>query len=393
MRGLVQRVRRSDPDAANALAVISAFDELTASQSSLRELASAAAQFADCTVLVTDLWNARAVQVSSEGVFEDDPSIEPVETELPAYGAVEVDGALVAAVQTAGGAVGLVRLESIDKQWRDLDFMVAERLAASVAIDATKVHQQGLADSRLDPGALVQLVTPGLADPQVQLALTRAQLPADRELVAMAVQSRTDAVGPQVAGRLLADALSAGDCIARTATVDRFALVVAVDGPALRQAIDALGQTSWPAAAALSVGLGTTGQARDLPASWSQAVQTVALIAPPERGVAVSAYGDLGAIALLGRLPAQDVEALPDILVLRQLEATDPLDVQLLELYCETGSMRTVAQRAHMHHSSVDYRLKRIGKALDIDLGTSTGRLRALLAVKLLRVARVRPPS
>ena len=42
---------------------------------------------------------------------------------------------------------------------------------------------------------------------------------------------------------------------------------------------------------------------------------------------------------------------------------------------------------------AVDYRLKRIGKALDIDLGTSTGRLRALLAVKLLRVARVRPPS
>ena len=68
MRGLVQRVRRSDPDAANALAVIAAFDELTASQSPLEELASAAAQLADCSVLVTDLWNGRAVQVTADGV-------------------------------------------------------------------------------------------------------------------------------------------------------------------------------------------------------------------------------------------------------------------------------------------------------------------------------------
>jgi sugar diacid utilization regulator len=393
MRGLVQRVRRSDPDAANALAVIAAFDELTASQSPLEELASAAAQLADCSVLVTDLWNGRAVQVTADGVTEDDPTIEPVELDLPAYGAVEVDGALLAAVQTAGGAVGLVRLESIDKQWRDLDFMVAERLAASVAIDATKVHQQGLADSRLDPGALVQLITTGLSEPQLQLALTRAQLPADRELVAMAVQSRNEAVGPQVAGRLLVQALGSAECIARTATVDRFALVVAVDGPALRDAVAGLGQRTWPVAAALSVGFGSAGSPRDLPASWNQAVQTVALIAPPERGVAVSAYGDLGALALLGRLPATEVEALPDIVALRQLESADPLDIQLLESYCESGSMRTVAQQNHMHHSSVDYRLKRIGKALNIDLGTSTGRLRALLAVKLLRVARVRLPS
>ena len=143
----------------------------------------------------------------------------------------------------------------------------------------------------------------------------------------------------------------------------------------------------------MSVGLGGPGPARDLPSSWNQAVQTVALIAPPDRGVAVSFYSDLGALALLGRLPAQEVDALPDIVALRQLESADPLDLQLLELYCESGSMRTVAQQAHMHHSSVDYRLKRIGKTLDVDLGTSTGRLRALLAVKLLRVARVRRPA
>ena len=389
MRGLVQRVRRSDPDVASALAVISAFDTLIASQADIVTLASTAAGLADCTVEVSDLWNARMVRVDANGPDGEPARLGQVEEDLPAYGAVEVDGALFAAVQTAAGAIGLVRLSAVDRVWRDVDFMVAERLAASVAIDAMKVHQDGLAASRIDPGALVQLVATGLDDAHVQVALTRTQLPGDRPLVAFAVQSGTEAVGPQVAGQLLADLLRAGEVVARTAVVDSFGLVVAVDGVDLRRLLHRLSETAV-SAGSLVVGVGTAGPARHLPTSWSQAVQALAFVPVPARGTGVAAYADLGALALLGRLSTEDVAALDDIRALRELEEADPLDVRLLEMYCESTSMRTVAQRAHMHHSSVDYRLKRIGRTLGIDLSSGAGRLRVLLAVKLLRIGQAR---
>ncbi len=391
MRGLVQRVRRTDPDAANSLAVISHFDDLNAQQASLADLLCAAAGVAACSVVAWDLLNARTIRTSSEGELTSPDEPAPVGHVLPSYGAVEINGDLVVSINTAFGSIGMIRLESIEKQWRDIDFMVAERLAASVAIEATKYQQQTLAESRMDPAALVQLVTAGLDEAQVQLALSRVPFPTDRNLIAIAVRSRKDTVGPQVAARLVVETLTEAHLTARSATIDALGLVIALDAPNLLEVINDYCASSAALGTSLSIGVGSAGHARLLPQSWVHAMQACALVTPHGDDDVVSAFNDLGALALISRLPSDEVEALPDIVQLRELQAVEPLDVQLLELYCETASMRTVAQYAHMHHSSVDYRLKRIGKLLGIDLGSSTGRLRALLAVKLLRVMQAKP--
>lgn len=391
MRGLVQRVRRTDPDAAESLAVIGRFDELNAEQASLSELVSAGAMLAVCSITVWDLLNARTLKVTSEGVVTSPPEVASLIRELPTYGALEVDGDLYVSIHTAAGAIGLIKFESIEHQWRDLDYMVAERLAASVAIEATKFQQQILAKSRVEPAALVQLVTKGLEDAQIQLALSRAQLPKDRNLTAIAIRSRTETIGTHVAARIVAEALMAIDIPARAATLESLGLVIAGESSQVQEAIDAYVKSTALPPTSLSVGVGTAGPARLLPQSWVHAAQAFALVTPHGDGNSVSAFHELGALALIGRLPIDEVDALADMVHLRRLFAEDPYDVQLLELYCETASMRTVAQYAHMHHSSIDYRLKRIGKTLGIDLGSPTGRLRALLAVKLLRVAQTRP--
>ncbi len=386
MRGLVQRVRRTDPDAANSLAVISRFDDLNAQQATLDELACAAADLASCSVMVWDLLNGRAMGATSSCEIVVPNLDAPIGYDVPEYGAVEIEGYLFAAIHTAAGSIGIIRLDSIEHQWRDVDFMVAERLAASIAIEATKHQQQILAENRIEPAALVHLVTSGLDEAQVQLALARAQLPTDRPVTAIAVRSRKDAVGPNVAARLVAEALVSAQIPARATCVDTLGLVIAVDTSDISRIIETHCDEASLAGTSLSIGVGTPGHARSLPQSWIHAVQACALVTSHGDVNCVSAFNDLGALALISRLPSDEVEALPDIARLRAIAATEPQDVQLLELYCETASMRTVAQHAHMHHSSVDYRLKKIGTTLGIDLGSPTGRLRALLAVKLLRV-------
>jgi sugar diacid utilization regulator len=391
MRGLVQRVRRTDPDAAESLAVIGTFDELNAQQASLDALVSAGANISACTVIAWDLLNARTLSAMSDGVISVPQDAPPIDRELPSYGALEIDGDLYVSIHTASGSIGLIRFAAIEQQWRDLDYMVAERLAASVAIEATKFQQQLLTERRIEPTALVQLISSGLDDAQLQLALSRAQLPTDRNLTAIAVRSRTDAIGPHVAARIVAEAFLSVEIPARATTIENLGLVIAGETPDVQVIIDDYCDAASLPATSLSIGVGTPGPARLLPQSWIQAAQAFALVTPHGDGNSVSAFNDLGALALISRLPAEEVNALPDILHLRRIYADDPYDVQLLELYCETASMRTVAQHAHMHHSSVDYRLKRIGKALGINLGSPTGRLRALLAVKLLRVEQARP--
>lgn len=386
MRGLVQRVRRADPDAARSIAVISHFDDLNARQAPLQELARAAAEMTASTVLVWDLLNARSVVMTSDAAPSVTTDSAPIRHELPQYGAIEIQGNLYVSIQTAAGSIGVIRLEKREQEWHDFDFMVAERLAASVAIEATRVQHQQVAEARMDPASLVQLVTTGLDQADVQLALTRAQLPADCKLLVIIVRSRRDVIGPHVAARLVVEGLSASGILARATTIDALGLVVAAHAPGIQDTLMKLCESSEFGDMSLSLGMGTFQNPSNLSQSWEQAVQALNLVSPRGDANTLSVFNDLGALALIGRIPPADVEALPDIAHLRQMVAADPLDLQLLEIYCETASMRMVAQYTHMHHSSVDYRLKRIAKILGFDLGSPSGRLRALLAVKLLRV-------
>jgi DNA-binding PucR family transcriptional regulator len=66
--------------------------------------------------------------------------------------------------------------------------------------------------------------------------------------------------------------------------------------------------------------------------------------------------------------------------------ANNPEDLETLDAYCHTGSLRRAADLLHLHHSSVARRLEQLGKTLDIDLTEPTGLLRARLALTTRRL-------
>jgi DNA-binding PucR family transcriptional regulator len=66
--------------------------------------------------------------------------------------------------------------------------------------------------------------------------------------------------------------------------------------------------------------------------------------------------------------------------------AGSPDDLETLDVYCATGSLRRAADLLHLHHSSVARRLEQIGKALDIELTEPTGLMRARLALTAWRL-------
>ncbi|GAA1089695.1 helix-turn-helix domain-containing protein [Kitasatospora arboriphila] len=57
--------------------------------------------------------------------------------------------------------------------------------------------------------------------------------------------------------------------------------------------------------------------------------------------------------------------------------AACPDDLETLDAYCATGSLRRATEFLHLHHGSVARRVEQIGRALGIDLGGPAGRLRA----------------
>lgn len=56
-------------------------------------------------------------------------------------------------------------------------------------------------------------------------------------------------------------------------------------------------------------------------------------------------------------------------------------DMEVLDAYCATGSLRRAADLLHLHHSSVARRLEPTAKTLGIELTEPTGLMRARLAL------------
>ncbi|WP_238413008.1 helix-turn-helix domain-containing protein [Saccharothrix deserti] len=63
-----------------------------------------------------------------------------------------------------------------------------------------------------------------------------------------------------------------------------------------------------------------------------------------------------------------------------------PEDLDTLDAYCATGSLRRAADLLHLRHSSVARRLEQLGKTLGIELTEPTGLIRARLALTAWRL-------
>jgi hypothetical protein len=72
-------------------------------------------------------------------------------------------------------------------------------------------------------------------------------------------------------------------------------------------------------------------------------------------------HPDLGALALLAQVPTESLRANADVAAVAELS---PEDLESLDAYCATGSLRKAADLLHLHHSSVSRRLEQI--SLDV---------------------------
>ncbi len=116
--------------------------------------------------------------------------------------------------------------------------------------------------------------------------------------------------------------------------------------------------------------------------SWQQARTALRFTTPREP---VVRHTDLGALALLAEVPRETARDNADVAAIARI-AHDGEDMETLDTYCATGSLRRAADLLHLHHSSVARRLEQISKTLDIDLTAPTGLTRVRLALTAWRL-------
>jgi DNA-binding PucR family transcriptional regulator len=93
-------------------------------------------------------------------------------------------------------------------------------------------------------------------------------------------------------------------------------------------------------------------------------------------------FAALGALSTLARIPAEVVDADPDVRAIHKISASGG-DLEVLAAYCATGSLQQAAELLYLHHSSVARRLQTVSRRLGLDLGQPHNRLRAEVALIL----------
>ncbi|MFI6601327.1 helix-turn-helix domain-containing protein [Nonomuraea sp. NPDC050536] len=152
-------------------------------------------------------------------------------------------------------------------------------------------------------------------------------------------------------------------------------------------AVDAVLTT--PAVSALPdgarVGIGPELPGLRVAESWAGARTALRFTGPHDR---VVRWTDLGALALFAGLPPAAIEELPDVRAARRLGDEALAAVRAL---CVAGSVRAAATAVHLHHSSMAARIARAESVLGFSLADSAGRLRAHLALALVRLSATEP--
>jgi hypothetical protein len=103
--------------------------------------------------------------------------------------------------------------------------------------------------------------------------------------------------------------------------------------------------------AGVRAGIGAGDHADHPDRSWREARTALRFTTPREP---VIRYADLGALALLAEIPRQAARDNADVArIARLADGPDSGDLETLDAYCATGSLRRAADLLHLHHSSV----------------------------------------
>ncbi|WP_410652977.1 PucR family transcriptional regulator [Amycolatopsis sp. cmx-4-54] len=341
MEALAARLSHLDPDVEGAIRVVMFYDTLMRRRVDLPALARATAGLAECVAGIRLHSTGRTLRMAPDG-REAGPASAPASiTE-----AITLDDEEI-------GTVWLEREGAPDA----LDEAVLDRLAIAVA---TVVERYGPARTTMADPALVELVISADGDDAARTrALRLLGFPADAPIRVVAVRSGLplEKIGSLICpGRPVkaASLTDVGIILATAVDPDRFPEDVRAG----------IGETACPHR------------------SWQDA-RTALRFTTARRPVIH--YGDLGALALLARIPEEDTRANADVVAISKL-AADPEDLRTLDAYCATGSVRQAADSLHLHHSSVARRLTQIGRSLGVDLTDPLGLTRARLALTAWRL-------
>lgn len=341
MEALAARLPHLDSHAQGAIRVVTFYDTLMRRRVDLPALARASSGLAGCVAGLRLHGTGRVTRTAPDG------------------------GQVAGPARHASVTVPIVLdEEEIGTVWLErpgppgpLDEVLLERFALAVA---AVVERYGPARTTMADPALVELAISSGADEAARArALRLLGFPADAPVRVAAVRSRLplDQVGHLVCPDRLVKAATLADV-----------------GVLLATTLD-------PARFPQGVRAGV-GAAKSPELSWREARVALRFTGPREP---VVRHSDLGALALLAEIPRDVSRRNPDVAAIARV-ADSPEELETLEAYCASGSLRRAAGLLHLHHSSVARRVDQLGKTLGIDLTEPTGLLRARLALTAWRL-------
>ncbi|MET7802307.1 PucR family transcriptional regulator [Streptomyces decoyicus] len=349
MEALALRLSQLDSQVEGAIRVIMFYDTLMRRRVDLPALARASAGLAECVAGIRLHGTGRVIRMSPDG-REASASPPPASSTTP--------------ITLDEEEIGTVWLERPGPPGSlDLDELLLDRLAIAAA---AVVERYGPARTTMADPALVELAISADSDEAARArALRLLGFAADLPLHVVAVRSQLPL--DQVGGLI---------CPARPVKAAPLADV----GVILATTVD---QARFPAGGVRAGGVRAgIGAAESPDRSWREA-RTALRFSTPRQPVVH--YDSLGALALLAQVPNDAARDNADVAAIARI-ADSPGELETLDTYCSTGSLRRAADLLHLHHSSVARRLEQTGKTLGIDLTEPTGLLRARLALTAWRL-------
>ncbi|WP_371655901.1 MULTISPECIES: PucR family transcriptional regulator [unclassified Streptomyces] len=336
MEALAIRLSQLDSHVEGAIRVVMFYDTLMRRRVDLPALARASAGLAECVAGIRLHSAGRPMRLSPDGREATTPP-RPASTKVP----ITLDEEEI-------GAVWLERPGPPGS----LDEVLLDRLAIAAA---AVVERYGPARTTMADPALVELVVSTDSDEASRArALRLLGFAAELPVHVAAVRSRLPL--DQVAGLLCPDRP------VKAAPIGDVGVVLATT----------LDPTRFPAGVRAGIGAAATPDR-----SWREARTALRFTTPRQP---VVHYDGLGALALLAQVPQDAARDNADVAAVARI-AANPDDLETLDAYCATGSLRRAADRLHLHHSSVSRRLEQIGRTLGLELTEPTGLIRARLAL------------
>ncbi|MCP9949870.1 helix-turn-helix domain-containing protein [Actinomadura madurae] len=333
MEALAVRLSGLDSYAEGAIRVVAFYDTLMRRRVDLPALARASAGLAECAAGIRIHGTGQVVRAASDGTPVPGPPPHPSSS---------------AAIVLDEEEIGAVWLERPGPPV-PLDEVLLDRLAIAAA---AVLERYGPAHTTMADPALVELAISGDDQAARARALRLLGFAASSPLHVAAVRSALPL--DQVAG------LVCPSCPVKSAPLDGVGVIMAAT----------IDPSRFPPDARAGIGAGGSPDR-----SWQQArtaLRFTATLRP------VVHHDDLGAMALLAQIPPDALRDNSDVAAIARLSAED---VETLDAYCTTGSLRRAADVLHRHHSSVARRLDQIGRTLATDLTAPPGLTRARLAL------------